>query len=112
MRLSSRSHVAPRVCGTLVPAPKWPNCLVSEGAWGRISGLRARVTALTLVPRAVAWFFPLPVSAPRPGHADQARRFRVDRPIARAARCRGTVLRRCRRTLARDGPRPEQDDFH
>src|SRR5207244_2625070 len=65
MRLSSRSRVTPRVCGTLVPAPKWPNCLVSEGAWGRISGLRARVTTLTLVPRALAWFFPLPVSAPQ-----------------------------------------------
>src|SRR6266566_4665617 len=67
MRLSSRSHVAPRVCGTPVPAPNGPNCLVSEGAWGRISGLRARVTTLTLVPRALAWFFPLPVSAPRLG---------------------------------------------
>src|SRR6266568_5780238 len=78
MRLSSRSHVAPRVCGTLVPAPKWPNCLVSEGAWGRISGLRARVAALTLVPRALAWFFPLPVSAPHARRSDLRRRDRRD----------------------------------
>src|SRR6266568_9303646 len=57
---------------------KWPNCLVSEGAWGRISGLRARVTTLTLVPRALAWFFPLPIPVSAPHLVDD----REDHPPA------------------------------
>jgi hypothetical protein len=91
--------------------PKWPNCLVSEGAWGRISGLRARVTTLTLVTRALAWFFPLPVSAPqdrRPGalwrQAVATRRPGACRPLSRLHALR------LRRQAARVRPRGSEVD--
>src|SRR5438034_9498744 len=65
MRFSPRPHVTWRVCGTPVTAPNGRIASFSEGAWGRIGGLGACATTLTLGSTALAWFFPLPVSAPQ-----------------------------------------------